>query len=64
MTRHIIDHDAERTGSRTLNFLRIARKEAEHGLHPATRILHSRPVKRDGAATVVRFVRIERGIET
>lgn len=64
MTRHIIDHDAARTGSRTLNFLRIARSEAERGPHPATRSLHSRPVKRDGVSTVVRFTRIDRGIRT
>jgi len=62
MTRHIVDHDAARTGSRTVNFLRIARKE--RGLHPATRTLHSRPVARDTSATVLRFARIERGIET
>jgi len=64
MTRHIIDHHAARTGSRILNFLRIARKEADRGLHPATRILHSRPVERDSTSRVARFARIERGIET
>ncbi len=64
MTRHIIDHHAARTGSRTLNFLRIARQESDRGLHPATRTLHSRPVSRDEAAPVVRFTRIERGHQT
>lgn len=64
MTRHIMDHDTMRTGSRTLNFLRIARAEVDRGPHPATRTLHSRPVDRDAASKVAHFTRIERGVET
>ena len=61
MSRHVADKRRPTTGARVRRFAEIERMQGEEGAHPAARALHARPATRDGAARMLRFVRVERG---
>ncbi|MFZ5708770.1 MAG: hypothetical protein ACOY4T_03660 [Pseudomonadota bacterium] len=61
MSRHVADKRAPATGARVRRFAEIERRQGDEGSHPAARALHSRPATRDGAARMIRFVRVDRG---
>ena len=60
MSRHPIDHRAPPGGSRLRHFLRLARREAGEGGHPAVQAL-TRRVRGASARKTRAFARIDRG---
>lgn len=61
MSRHVADRRAASEGGRLKHFVEVEKTHGEEGSHPATKALHERPVKRDNAARLREFARIERG---
>ena len=61
MSRHAADRKAKSDGGRLKHFVEVEKTHGEEGSHPATKAVHERPVKRDDAARVRQFIRIERG---
>lgn len=62
MSRHLADHRAQTDGGRLKHFYRIEKAGSGDGGHEASRILHKRPLARDGAGRMEHYLRIERGI--
>lgn len=61
MSRHIVDRRKPSEGGRLKHYVEVEKTHGEDGSHPAARALHARPVKRDEAAKLRAYFRIERG---
>lgn len=64
MSRQAADRNAKSDGGRLKHFVEVEKAHGEEGSHPATKAVHERPVKRDDAARLREFTRIERGKTT
>ncbi|MEZ5777179.1 MAG: hypothetical protein R3E44_02350 [Paracoccaceae bacterium] len=64
MSRLAVDRRAAPEGGRLKHYVEVEKTCGEEGTHPASKALYERPVKRNNAARIREFMRIERGRTT
>jgi hypothetical protein len=64
MTRHLADHSATTTDSRTKRYTQIELAQQPEGSHPSAKALHKRPATREEATRMRAYMRIEKGALT